>query len=273
MKRRNNFQNRSVRSVDKVSLNQRPQKNEMFAGKRVIIGTHSILEAIDFNQKNNLKLILTSDYESHADLNQIYDLAKSKKIEITQQLKGFLDNNAPGHQGAVLLSNVTPEVDWEEIYKKEESVLLILDGIEDPHNLGAIIRTSWLTSVDGIIIPKDRAVGLTLSVHKVACGGVEHVPLELATNFTSIIEDLKEKGYWVYGLSHKSEKTIFDLDLPKKVVWVVGSEDKGMRVATERACDELVRLPQKSASASYNASVATALALMETVRQKTGQKP
>ena len=143
----------------------------------------------------------------------------------------------------------------------------MLDGIEDPHNLGAILRTSWLTGVHGVLIPEDRAVGLTPTVHKVACGGVEHVPVEETTNFSNYAEDLKKKGYWIYGLSPRGKKSIFELDLPEKVVWAIGAEDKGMRVTTERLCDELVFIPQSSASASYNASVATAMALTETLRQ------
>jgi len=178
-----------------------------------------------------------------------------------------LEKFGPSQQGAAVFVDGAPELDIGGLEKNEKSILLILDGIEDPHNLGAIVRTSWLVGVDGVFIPEDRAVGLTPTVHKVACGGVEHVPVMGVTNFSNYSEELKKQGYWLYGLSPRGKKSIFELELPEKVVWVVGSEDKGMRVTTERLCDELAFIPQASSSASYNASVATAMALAETLRQ------
>ena len=146
-------------------------------------------------------------------------------------------------------------------------MVLALDGVEDTQNLGAVLRTSWLMGVNGIIIPEDRAVGLTASVHKVACGGAEHVPIHRTNQFNTPFEHLKKAGFWVFGLSHTAKRSIYDLQIPEKVIWVLGAEDKGLRTTTEKACDELVYIPQVSPTASYNVSVSAALALAETKRQ------
>jgi 23S rRNA (guanosine2251-2'-O)-methyltransferase len=116
--------------------------------------------------------------------------------------------------------------------------------------------------------PEDRSVGLSPTVHKVACGGVEHVPFEQYSQFHPKLEELKKQGYWVFGLSHKAEKNLFEIKIPEKVIWVLGAEDKGLRTTTERVCDELVCLPQADAAASYNVSVAAGMTLIETLRQR-----
>lgn len=236
--------------------------------QRLILGTHAVKEALQKHPRKMDLLWIQSGWESSADLREIVGEAQKQKIPMQDQSKGFLDKNCPSHQGAVLLSRFVPEVDWQKIYKKKLASVVFLDGIEDPHNLGAILRTSWLTNVDAIVIPADRAVGLTPAVHKVACGGAEHVPVERDNNFSKSIQILKENNFWVFGLSHRATKTIFDLKIPEKVVWCIGAEDKGLRGGTEKSCDELVRLPQSSSNASYNASIATAIALMEGLRQR-----
>ncbi len=262
----------SVKRSDQRS-DKKNERSNVLNNYRVVVGTHAIRESMVTQPKEVFELWTYHGFESNPDLKVLVEDAQKLRIKTTEHPRGFLDNQVSGHQGAILLTSYTPEVDWESLHQKDTSTVLFLDGIEDPHNLGAILRTAWLTHVDAVTIPADRAAGLTPAVHKVACGGVEHVPVEQTNNFLNLVEGLKENGFWVFGLSHNSNKSIFDLKLPSKVVWIVGSEDKGMRTSSERLCDELVSLPQASAPASYNASVATALALMETVRQrKLGQK-
>jgi 23S rRNA (guanosine2251-2'-O)-methyltransferase len=234
---------------------------------RAVIGTHAIKEALGVHAKNAKVLWLRQNWESSQELREIQEIALHKKVKIEDRAESVIDRFGPSHQGAVIFMDAAPSLDMESLNDLDQSIVLILDGIEDPHNLGAILRTSWLVGVQGVLIPEDRAVGLTPTVHKVACGGAEHVPVEATTNFAKYAEQLKEKGYWIYGLSPRGKKSIFDLQLPDKVVWAIGAEDKGMRVNTERLCDELVFLPQSSAAASYNASVAAAMALTETLRQ------
>src|SRR6185312_8403515 len=206
------------------------------------------------------------------DLKDLAQQLKSKNIKLEIKAAGFLDKFASSNQGAILFSSQRPEINWQILEQETHARMMVLDGLEDPHNLGAILRTGWLMGVSGVLIPEDRSVGLTSTVHKVACGGAEHVPVEQYVNFTNPIEDLKKKGFWVFGLSHLGKRSIFDLNIPEKVVWCVGSEDKGLRSTTERLCDELVQIPQASAAASYNASVAAAIALTETVRVHSHKK-
>jgi 23S rRNA (guanosine2251-2'-O)-methyltransferase len=239
---------------------------------RAVIGHHSIREALQTHPKAIECLWLKQGWESSSDLKKLQADFRGIIPKIEVKPEGILDRLATTHQGAALFLNYTPSLNWQLLKEKAESRILLVDGIEDPHNLGAILRTAWLMSVDGVLIPQDRAVGLTPIVHKVASGGVEHVPVEICHNFSNTLEELKKLDYWVYGLSHAGKSTIFDLKLPAKVVWCIGAEDKGLRITTERLCDELVRIPQANAAASYNASVATGMALIETLRQQTSKK-
>lgn len=234
---------------------------------RAVVGSHAIGEAFLVNKQKCKKLWVRQTWESAEDLRAFVETAQRARVQVEFKADAVLDKIAFTHQGAVLYVEGAPIYNLEKFSEKEFSVVLMLDGLEDPHNLGAIMRTAWLMGADGIITPEDRAVGLTPIVHKVACGGVEHVPLVQINNFTNHAEALKKQGYWVFGLSHKATRSLFDLDLPEKVVWAIGSEDKGLRGTTEKICDELVSIPQVSAGASYNASVATAIALTETYRQ------
>lgn len=234
---------------------------------RPVIGTHAIKEAFSVHARQGKLLWLRQGWEASQDLRDIQELALQAKVKIEVKPAGVVDRFGSSHQGAVFFLLGAPQFVVENLENLEKSVVLMLDGIEDPHNLGAILRTSWLVGVQGVLVPEDRAVGLTPTVHKVACGGAEHVPVKGTTNFSKYAEEFKKQGYWIYGLSPRGKQSIFDLKLPEKVVWAIGAEDKGLRITTERLCDELVFIPQASAAASYNASVATAMALTETLRQ------
>lgn len=234
---------------------------------RQVAGSHAITELIKVRPKSIKQLLLQNNWKTSADLRDLVDLCKTMKLNIEEKSDAELQKICPSHQGAVAFSDHKLEFNYQDSGWKKNELLLALDGVEDPHNLGAIMRTSWLMGVSGIILPADRAVGLTATVHKVACGGVEHVPTVQTNNFAESFKKLKEDGFWVFGMSHKATKTIYDLKMPERVVWVMGAEDKGLRIPTERACDELVSIPQIDANASYNVSVASALALAEAKRQ------
>jgi 23S rRNA (guanosine2251-2'-O)-methyltransferase len=213
------------------------------------------------------ELWLREDYSSSQSLREIAELADYARVPMKPRAVGQLDTVATGHQGVVLAVTESPEFEWESLEGPESKVILILDGIEDPHNLGSMLRTAWLSGVTGILIPEDRAVGLTPAVCKVASGGAEHIPVESVTNLASEMKRLQELGFWIYGLSESGKQKPWQFKLPEKIAWVIGSEGSGMRVPTERACDELVRLPQAETGSSYNASIAAAMALAETCRQ------
>lgn len=245
------------------------QRSENFIPRewRIVIGTHAINEALKVRPKKVKGFWMRQGWESSGDLRDMHELALKHGIKVEYKSNQVIEKFGSSEQGAALFIDGSLEFRLKTLEKREASTVLILDGIEDPHNLGAIIRTSWLADVHGVIIPEDRAVGLTPTVHKVACGGVEHVPVLSTTNFANHAEELKKQGYWIFGLSPRGKRSIFELELPEKVVWAIGAEDKGLRVPTERLCDELAFIPQSSSSASYNASVATAMALTETMRQ------
>lgn len=234
---------------------------------RIVIGTHAINEVLKVRPREVKGMWIRQGWETSNDLREMHELALANRVKVDIKSEGVIEKFGSSQQGAAIFVDGAPTFDMDGLAAFEKSVVLMLDGIEDPHNLGAIVRTSWLVGAHGVLIPEDRAVGLTPTVHKVACGGVEHVPVEETTNFAKYAEGLKKQGYWIFGLSPRGKQSIFELDLPDKVVWAVGSEDKGLRVTTERLCDELVFIPQASSSASYNASVATAMALTETLRQ------
>lgn len=234
---------------------------------RQVAGTHAIRELIKVRPQTIKSLVVQKNWASSSDLRDLVDEVRGLKINLNEVSESDLQKMCPSHQGAVAFSDYHPHFDVLEAGWEQNSMIVALDGVEDPHNLGAVLRTSWLMGVHGVIVPEDRAVGLTATVHKVACGGVEHVPLAKTNNFADPFKTLKEAGFWVFGMSHKAKKTIHDLKVPEKVIWVMGAEDKGLRIPTERACDELISIPQISADASYNVSVATAIVLSETRRQ------
>ncbi len=234
---------------------------------RAIAGNHAIQEFIKTRPNTIREVWLSQRHQSDPLIRELSALAQKKRAQVSVKPDLQLEKICRTHQGAIVFAEPIPEVSVHDLGKGEKSIVLLLDGVEDPHNLGALIRTSWLMGVEAMLIPADRAVGLTAAVHKVACGGVEHVPLIVGNQFAQEVEILKEKGFWVFGFSHETEKTIFDWKATEKVVLCLGAEDKGLRKTTERICDDQLRLPQLSASASYNVSVAAGMALSETFRQ------
>lgn len=239
---------------------------------RQIAGTHAVKEVLRVRPQSIKLAYVQKNLTSAPEIKELIKLLKDHDIRFEERAEAELTKMTQSHQGVILFSDYNPAFDYTQQGWEDKSMIVALDGVEDTHNLGAILRTSWLMGVSGIIIPADRAVGLTPTVHKVACGGVEHVSIARINNFNEPFEKLKEAGFWVYGLSHKATKTIYEIDYPEKVIWVLGAEDKGLRTTTERICDELVSIPQAAADASYNVSVATAMALAETKRQWSAKK-
>jgi len=273
--RHSNIQKNSQSKRGQLAPLARRNASEAYRGVQVavsrswrqITGTHAVFEALRVNPRSIKQAFIQKNLLTTPDVKIILDLLKMHSVQFEEKSEVDLSKICSSHQGVVVFSDYNPAFDYTVAAWEENSLILALDGVEDPHNLGAILRTSWLMGVHGLIIPQDRAVGLTATVHKVACGGVEHVSVARINNFTDPIEKLKEAGFWVYGLSHKAKKTLHEIKYPEKVVWVLGAEDKGLRTTTEKLCDELVSIPQSAAEASYNVSVATAIALSETKRQ------
>ncbi len=154
------------------------------------------------------------------------------------------------------------------ILEKPGGLYLILDCLNDPHNLGAILRTADGAGVDAVIAPRDKAVGITDTVRRIAVGAADSIPYITVTNLSRTMSMLQEKGIWIVGTSDKATKSLYEMDLKGGLALVTGSEEKGMRRLTEEACDHLVELPMKGAVPCLNASVATGICLYEAVRQR-----
>lgn len=237
---------------------------------RTSIGLHACREVLAVRPKKIKKAILSKEWERSGDLKDFRNLLQNHKIQIEYQAPQQMDRIGSHHQGIALDVTEDLEPNWVDLESRDKLVVVGLDGIEDPHNLGAMIRSSWLLGVDALLTLKNRSVGLTPTVHKTASGGVEHVPVEFHANLQSSIEWLKEKGVFVMGLSEKGNKSIFDVEIPSRVLWLVGGEEKGIRRSYQDLCDELVSIPQTVAHHSFNASVALSITLAETWRQQRG---
>jgi 23S rRNA (guanosine2251-2'-O)-methyltransferase len=243
------------------------KKKDEIKNQRLAIGLHAFREVLKVRPKSVSKILIKKDWASSKEHIEIVNELKRKSMPFEERTSESLDKLGSSHQGVACFIKDSPQFEILNIFNEDSAIVLILDGVEDPHNLGAILRTAWLMGVKGVIIPKDRAVGLTPTVHKVSCGAVEHVPVLFTSNFSSLIEDFKKNDFWIYGLSGGSQKSIYQLRLPKKIVWILGAEDRGMRIQTEKSCDEIVQIPQEDNAASYNVSVSAAIALSESFRQ------
>lgn len=157
---------------------------------------------------------------------------------------------------------------FAELENIKNPLLLILDGIQDPHNLGACLRTADAAGVTAVIVPKDRAVSLTETVRKIACGAAESIMFVQVTNLANFMDKLKDKGVWIVGTSDRAEKSFYELDLTGSAAIVIGAEGSGMRRLTTDKCDFLGVIPMQGKVECLNASVATGVCLFEAVRQR-----
>jgi 23S rRNA (guanosine2251-2'-O)-methyltransferase len=176
-----------------------------------------------------------------------------------------------GHQGVAARVEALPQVhSLDELLESltEPTLLLVLDGVTDPHNLGACLRVADGAGVHAVIAPKDHAVGVNATVAKVASGAAETVPYFMVTNLARTLNELKERNIWCIGTSDDAPKTLYEVDLKGPVALVLGAEGEGIRQLTRKTCDELVRLPMKGAVESLNVSVASGVCLYEAVRQR-----
>jgi 23S rRNA (guanosine2251-2'-O)-methyltransferase len=244
-----------------------PRSGARAARMRGLVGLHAVREILRIRPESITRFVLKSDYESSAVHVELAKLAGQKGVRVEKQNAGFFDRIALHHQGIFVESNDAPALNWSHLKSSDQSCLLALDGLEDIMNLGAIIRTAWLFQVDGIFLPEARTAPMTPAVAKVASGGVEHVPVESVPNLLNPLKDLKEHGFWVFGLAEEGAQSLWTTEIPKKVIWVTGAEDKGIRSTIRGICDQMVAIPQAPSGSSFNASVATAIVLAETRRQ------
>jgi 23S rRNA (guanosine2251-2'-O)-methyltransferase len=232
------------------------------SNSRWVVGVHACQEALKTNP-GAVREIYFLEADHAKSPSWVPYLSKVRVKPGHKSINFFKELSEHGHQGVALATDHEPE--WKSS-EDGPSCVMFLDGLEDPHNFGAIIRTSWLMLVDGIFVPEERAVKVTPTVCKVASGGCEHVPIQEA-HFLSEMKRLKDEGYWIYGFSDKATQSLYQVKFPPKTVIVMGNEEKGIRVPILNQCDEVLMIPQADTGSSYNVSVATGIALGEVNRQ------
>jgi len=241
--------------------------------KQLIMGKNPIIEAI--NSERPINKIYIAEGINTASLKNLFTLIKEKKIVFQNVPRKKLDQMVEGanHQG--IIAEVAP-YDYYELYDlvtkaKKASPLpffVMLDGIEDPHNLGSILRTADVTGVDGIIIPKRRSVGLTSTVAKTSAGAIEYIPVSKVVNLAQTIDHLKAEGFWIIGTDAFAEQAYFELDYKLPVCLVIGSEGKGISRLIKDKCDFFVKMPMAGHVNSLNASVAAGIIMYEVFKQR-----
>ena len=240
----------------------------------LIYGRHTVLTVLNSDRQIN-RVWLTPKLRQDRRFYQLLRSAKSQGTVIDEVSNQRLDSLVKGanHQGVV--AQVAPYHYWELadliIQAKQNSqspIIAIADGIEDPQNLGAIIRTAEAMGVQGLIIPQRRAVGITSTVIKVSAGAIEHFPIARVVNLVQAIEKLKGAGFWIYGTAVESGKFLHTIDFSGAVGLVIGSEGKGLSRLTRSCCDELIAIPLVGTTPSLNASAAAAIAIYEVCRQQ-----
>ncbi|MED1672691.1 23S rRNA (guanosine(2251)-2'-O)-methyltransferase RlmB [Pallidibacillus thermolactis] len=237
-----------------------------------VIGKSPVLEAIKANR--DINKIWIGEGSQKGAMQPIIKAAKERKIIIQFVPKNKLDEMVEGnHQGVIAQVSAYRYFDLDELFirareRDEEPFFLILDEIEDPHNLGSIMRTADASGVHGIIIPKRRSVGLTPTVAKTSTGAIEHIPVVRVTNIARTIDELKEKGVWIAGTDAKGTMDYREIDGTMPIALIIGSEGKGIGRLHREKCDFLLRLPMRGHVTSLNASVAAALLMYEIYRKR-----
>jgi 23S rRNA (guanosine2251-2'-O)-methyltransferase len=242
------------------------------APERVIFGFHAVLARLRADPKSVLEVFL-DETRKDARAKDFASAVERAGARLMRVSVSRLDGMAGGgrHQGVAARVEVnTRKQTLEELLESLQAppLLLVLDGITDPHNLGACLRVANAAGANAVIAPKDHAAGVNATVSKVASGAAEITPYFMVTNLARTLADLKDRNIWIVGTDEKAEKTLFEADLPKSIAWVLGAEGAGMRRLTRESCDLLVRIPMSGAVESLNASVAAGICLFESVRRR-----
>lgn len=236
-------------------------------------GRNAVLELLESDR--DINKIFVSDGEKHGSINKIIALAKERKIIINEISRAKLNQMAQteNNQGVIAIVPPFNYCEIEDILdvakqRNEKPFILILDGIEDPHNLGSIIRTAETAGVHGIIIPKRRAASVNSTVAKVSAGAVEHMKIARVNNINDAMQTLKENDVWICGTDMNTDKYYYDEDYRGAIAIVIGSEGFGMSRLVKENCDFLVKIPMKGNITSLNASVSAGIVMYEVVKQR-----
>jgi 23S rRNA (guanosine2251-2'-O)-methyltransferase len=250
-----------------------------------IYGIHAVDSLLRRNSKSVQRLWIQQGRDDKR-ISKLLELARNQGVPVDHIARPALDQMVQGrHQGAVAEvvklpveagegagSNLWEEADLLRMVDNKDGpvLILVLDGVTDPHNLGACLRSADAAGVDAVVVPKDKSADLSPTVHKVACGAAEVVPFARVTNISRTLQALKERGVWLFGTAGEAENTIYNNDLTVSMALIMGAEGSGMRRLTREQCDYLVRLPMAGSVSSLNVSVATGICLFEALRQRSG---
>lgn len=234
-------------------------------------GFHAVMAALESAAVKPIEVLL-AEHRQDERSRKVVELARAANVPLSLRAKSDLDLLAPElrHQGvlAAMPEQVFEGEDALDLPATPDSFILVLDSVQDPHNLGACLRTAEAAGVHAVVIPKDRAAGLTPVVRKAAAGAAERIPVIAVTNLSRTLKRLRELGYWLTGLAGEADESLYDVDLTGPRVLVLGAEGEGLRRLTKEHCHQLVRIPMAGKAESLNVSVAAAVCLYEVVRQR-----
>jgi 23S rRNA (guanosine2251-2'-O)-methyltransferase len=241
-------------------------------------GIHGVREALQAGGAFERVVIAKGRQDTRVE--EIVQLARERGIPVRFEDRSQLDRiaNTRDHQGVVAIAAARAASTLEDIIALAKSpeaqagLVVLLDGVEDPHNLGAVVRTALAAGAQGVIIPERRAAGLTDAVARASAGALAHLPVARVTNLARAMEELKEAGYWLVGLDENAEKKYTEIDYTTPTGLVMGSEGSGLHELTRKRCDFLVSLPTTGPVKSLNVSVATGVVLFEALRQRHAAK-
>jgi 23S rRNA (guanosine2251-2'-O)-methyltransferase len=237
----------------------------------VLYGINATLEALKADPRR-IERICIQRGQKNPRLQEIIDLGRTHHTPLAFEEKNWLDRKSEGerHQGVLCYVAEMPTLEAEEILDLASSpgLVLVLDGIEDPHNLGAILRSAEVAGADGVFLPHRRSAGLNPAAIKASAGASAHLKLARMANVTQLIELLKKRGYWVAGLEAESGQSIWQADFTVPTALVMGGEGSGLHRLVRESCDFLVSIPVRGKVSSHNVSVAAGIALYEVLRQR-----
>ena len=243
-----------------------------------IVGINPVEGALS-NDAERVRELLVEQGQRNARVQALAEQAKALKIPVHHRPRDQLDKVAgeARHQGVAALYEPPPmahENDLAALMERDgaNTLVLVLDGVTDPHNLGACLRSAAAAKVTAVIVPKDRAVGLTPVVRRASAGGADRVPLIAVTNLARTLRELKDAGVWITGLDGETDTSIYGVDFKGPVALVLGSEGEGMRRLTRELCDFVAKIPMPGAMESLNVSVATGVVLFEALRQRSAKR-
>jgi 23S rRNA (guanosine2251-2'-O)-methyltransferase len=243
-----------------------------------LTGIHAVKEALQAQRPIDRIAIAKGRQDTRVE--EIVQLARKQGVPVRFEDRAQLDRlaNSKDHQGVIALAAARGAATLEDILARANGshggmgLIVLLDGVEDPHNLGAIVRTALAAGAHGVVIPERRAAGLTDAVARASAGALEHLPVARVTNLVRTMEELKEAGYWLVGLDEDGEKNYTQVDYTSPTGIVLGSEGKGLHELTRKRCDFVVKLPTTGPVRSLNVSVAAGVVLFEALRQRHQRK-